>query len=256
MFSSWMHLGPSALAGFLASSVECVEALTVILAVGTISTASAAAVPLSAPRQPRVARLSVRQGAGTDFTADTADICRRLAVDFRNTLAEEIDSAFRRHHSLHDEAATFAAEQRRLGSASAGSGYDLLALTTAFQITMLEGAEVVFIVLGISVGGPELTKAAIISAIAALLVTSAIGVMVHRPLANVPENLLKFIVGILLTAFGAFWFGEGAGIAWPGQEASLVALTLGFFVVAIATIRLCRKTRHKDFDAVAPGIGR
>jgi uncharacterized membrane protein len=114
----------------------------------------------------------------------------------------------------------------------------------------------VFIVLGIGAGGPDLTEAASVGAITALLVTAAIGAVVHRPLANVPENLLKFIVGILLTAFGTFWFGEGTGIAWPGGEASLAGLTLGFFVVAVATIGQCRKAPHKAFDAAASEAGR
>jgi uncharacterized membrane protein len=114
---------------------------------------------------------------------------------------------------LHDEVAAFAAEQRRLGAGSAAPGRDIPALATTFQITMLEGTEVVFIVLGIGADGPGLMDAASVGAIVALLVTAAIGAIVHRPLVNVPENLLKFIVGIPLTAFGTFWFGEGAVIA-------------------------------------------
>jgi uncharacterized membrane protein len=257
MFSGWMQFGPSALASFLASLVECVEAMTIILAVGSTrgwrealcGTAAALAVLVAlvglfgeALEQIPLAMLQIFVGG--------------LLVIFGMRWLKKSILRFAGIIPLHDEAAAFAAEQRRLGSVSVAPGWDIPALATTFQITMLEGAEIVFIVLGIGAGGTRLTDAARVGAITALLVTALIGVIVHRPLANVPENLLKFIVGILLSAFGTFWFGEGAGIAWPGQEASLVALTLGFFVAAIATIRQCRKTRLRTSDTTAPEVGR
>ncbi len=79
--------------------------------------------------------------------------------------------------------------------------------------------------------------------------TVAIGIVVHRPLASVPENLLKFVVGVLLSAFGTFWFGEGAGLAWPGQEWSLGGLVLGYLLVAVAAVHLCRVTRRTGATA-------
>jgi Ca2+/H+ antiporter, TMEM165/GDT1 family len=202
MFSGWMQLGPSALAGFLASSVECVEALTIILAVGStrgwrealVGTAAALAVLAAIVgvfgetlEQIPLAMLQIFVGG--------------LLLIFGMRWLRKSILRFAGIIPLHDEDAAFAAEQRRLGSGSASPGWDVLALATTFQITMLEGAEVVFIVLGIGAGGPKLTEAASVGALLALLVTAIIGAVVHRPLANVPENLLKFIVGILLTAF-------------------------------------------------------
>jgi len=257
MFSGWMQLGPSALAGFLASSVECVEALTIILAVGSTRgwrdalCGTAAALALLAAivglfgkalEQIPLAMLQIYVGG--------------LLVIFGMRWLKKSVLRFTGTIPLHDEDAAFVAEQRRIGSASVSPGWDVPALAATFQITMLEGAEVVFIVLGIGAGGAELTEAATVGALAALLVTTMIGAVVHRPLARVPENLMKFIVGILLTAFGTFWFGEGAGIAWPGGEASLVGLMLGYLIIAIVTIRLSREARRNAFEIATPEAGR
>lgn len=244
MLSGWTQLGSSALAGFLASSVECVEALTIILAVGSTrgwrealgGTVSALVVLVAivglfgeALEQMPLAMLQLLVGG--------------LLVIFGLRWLKKSILRSAGVIPLHDEAAAYLAEKRRIGLADASSGWDVAAFAATFQITMLEGAEVVFIVLGIGAGGSGMTDAASIGAIAALVVTGTIGALVHRPLAKVPENLLKFIVGILLCAFGTFWFGEGAGIRWPGGDASLAGLTLGYLAVALVTIGICRGAR-------------
>jgi Ca2+/H+ antiporter, TMEM165/GDT1 family len=257
MIGAWTQLAPSALAGFLASSVECVEALTIILAVGSTRGWREALCGTAAALAVLVALVGIFGQALQQIPLAMLQlVVGGLLVIFGMRWLKKSILRFAGIIPLHDEAAAFAAEQRRLGSASLAPGWDIPALATTFQITMLEGAEVVFIVLGIGAGGPGLTHAASAGALAALLVTAAIGAILHRPLSHVPENLLKFIVGILLTSFGAFWFGEGAGIAWPGQEISLVGLVLGFLAVAIATIRLCRKAGHEAFDRAATEAGR
>ena len=124
--------------------------------------------------------------------------------------------------ALHDEEAAFAKE--RCGAARSRcslGGWDKLAFAAAFHITMLEGTEVVFIVIALGAGGRELMWTASLGAVAALLTISAMGVALHRPLARVPENTLKFVVGVLLSAFGTFWVGEGAGIVWPGDDLAI-----------------------------------
>jgi Ca2+/H+ antiporter, TMEM165/GDT1 family len=257
MFRGWMQLGPSALAGFLASSVECVEALTIILAVAAPEAGARRSLgprPRS-PCWPPSLACSARPWNRFRWRCCKYLSAGLLLIFGMRWLRKSI-LRFAGIIPLHDEDAAFAAEQRRLGSGSASPGWDVLALATTFQITMLEGAEVVFIVLGIGAGGPKLTEAASVGALLALLVTAIIGAVVHRPLANVPENLLKFIVGILLTAFGTFWFGEGAGISWPGEDVSLVGLTLCYFFVAVVTIRLCREGRRNAFDVATPETGR
>lgn len=250
MLNGWTQLGPSVLAGFLASSVECVEALTIILAIGSVrgwrealSGAVAALVVLIAIvglfgevlEQIPLAMLQIFVGG--------------LLVIFGMRWLKKSILRSAGVIPLHDEAAAYLAEKRRIGSVSASSGWDIPASAAAFQITMLEGAEVVFIVLGIGAGGPGMTEAASIGAVAALAVTATVGALVHRPLAKVPENLLKFIVGILLCAFGTFWFGEGAGIRWPGDDASLAGLTFGYLLVALVAIRICRGAHSSALGA-------
>jgi uncharacterized membrane protein len=80
-----------------------------------------------------------------------------------------------------------------------------------------------------------------IGALAALLVVIALGLVLHRPLARIPENSLKFVVGILLAAFGTFWVGEGLGIAWPGADWAIVGLAIGFLLAAALTVWLSRQ---------------
>ena len=105
---------------------------------------------------------------------------------------------------------------------------------------MLEGLEVVFIVIAVGAGRGLLLPAGF-GALAACLVILAVGAAIRKPLAKVPENTLKFGVGVMLSAFGVFWTGEGLGIAWPGQDLALAALIVLFLVVAVATASVLRR---------------
>jgi uncharacterized membrane protein len=127
-----------------------------------------------------------------------------------------------------------------------GGGWDRVAFGAAFQITMLEGTEVVFIVIAIGAGGVGLLVPASLGALAALLVVAVLGLVIHRPLARVPENTLKFVVGVLLSAFGSFWVGEGMGVEWPGADWSILGLIIGFLAIAWLSVPLCRsQTVHR-----------
>ena len=142
---------------------------------------------------------------------------------------------------LHDEAAAFAKTSAALrGTAPGGTAWDAVAVGTAFEITMLEGLEVVFIVVAMGAGGPQLLLPAAAGALAALVLVVAVGIAVHGPLSTVPENALKFGVGVLLSGFGTFWIGEGIGLDWPGADLSIVWLCLGFLAVALALVPVCR----------------
>src|SRR6202041_221590 len=121
----------------------------------------------------------------------------------------------------------------------------------SFQITMLEGIEVVFIVIAIGAGGAGLLMPASLGALAALLLVIVLGLTVHHPLSNVPENSLKFIVGVLLSAFGTFWVGEGLAIPWPGGDWAIPALIVGFLLTATLTMGLCRDRLHRSLPLVA-----
>ena len=104
---------------------------------------------------------------------------------------------------------------------------------------MLEGIEVAFIVIAIGAGRGLLGLASA-GALAACIVVAAIGAAVHRPLARVPENTLKFAVGIMLSAFGLFWTGESLGVAWPGGDAAILAFIALFLAVALGLVALLK----------------
>ncbi len=91
------------------------------------------------------------------------------------------------------------------------SGFDAIAFGAAFNICMLEGTEVVFIVIAVAAGGAGMIVPASLGALAALVMVGALGFALHAPMSKVPENTLKFIVGVILSGFGAFWVGEGIG---------------------------------------------
>jgi uncharacterized membrane protein len=153
---------------------------------------------------------------------------------------------------LHDETIAFARQAEAMRWKGKAAGWDSFGFATTFQVTMVEGAEVVFIVIAVSGGGGSsgggVTWPAA-GALAALLVVALLGLAVRRPLARVPENTLKFAVGVLLSGFGTFWVGEALGLRWPGADWSLLALVGGFLLVARLGITLCRRAGSRKLAA-------
>jgi uncharacterized membrane protein len=143
---------------------------------------------------------------------------------------------------LHDEDMAYAAETAQLRAQGRGreARLDWLAALASFKAVVLEGLEVVFIVIAVGAGRGLIIPASI-GAIAACLLVAAVGFVVHHPLARVPENTLKFAVGIMLSAFGVFWIGEGLGVAWPGEDIAIVAFAALFLLVALAAMALARR---------------
>jgi Ca2+/H+ antiporter, TMEM165/GDT1 family len=143
---------------------------------------------------------------------------------------------------LHDEAAIFTTEAAQLarGADAKGDAFDWIAALTAFKAVLLEGLEVVFIVIAVGAGRGLIWPASL-GALAACLTVLAIGLAVHKPLARVPENTLKFGVGVMLSAFGVFWTGEGLGIPWPGQDLALPVFASVFLGVALAAASVLRR---------------
>jgi uncharacterized membrane protein len=137
--------------------------------------------------------------------------------------------------ALHDEDAIFARESAGIGAECArrDKAQDWIAGLASFKAVLLEGLEVVFIVIAVGAGRGLLVPAGI-GALAACIVVLGIGVVVAKPLSRVPENSLKFAVGVMLSTFGVFWTGEGLGVAWPGDDLAL----LGIAVVFLATASL------------------
>jgi uncharacterized membrane protein len=240
MISNWTHLGPTILAAFFASMVEFVEALTVVLAVGVVRGWRGA---LSGAGAALLVLLAMVALLGPALQAIPLEWLQRvigaLLLMFGLRWLRKASLRAAGVIPLHDETKAYAEETQRLrGGGQIGGGIDRVGFVAAFQITMLEGVEVVFIIIAIGAGRPGLLAPACLGALAALAVVVLLGVLVHRPLAQIPENALKFVVGVLLSAFGAFWFGEGLRIAWPGDDIAILGLIAGFALIALLTTRL------------------
>ena len=143
--------------------------------------------------------------------------------------------------ALHDEAAAFAKETDQLARQTAERRADYLAGLAAFKAVLLEGVEVVFIVIAVGTAR-GLTLYAGLGALAAVIVVMALGAALHRPLTRIPENALKFAVGLMLTAFGVFWLGEGLGAAWPGADLALLYILAALGAVSAVAVSLARRT--------------
>ena len=236
------HAGATALAAFLASTVEFVEALTVVLAVGgvrgwrdTLFGAAAAAgvlALLTAVLGPALTFIPLRVlqvVVGALLILFGLRWLRKAILRSAGVLA------------LHDEDQAFKKNREAMLKLGArGAGFDAIAFGAAFQICMLEGTEVVFIVIAVSAGGVGLIVPASLGALAAFVLVAALGLVLHKPMSRVPENTLKFIVGVILSGFGAFWVGEGIGVAWPGNDLSILALVVGFGALGLLAVPLCR----------------
>ena len=234
-----IHVVPTVLASFLASLVEFVEALTVVLAVGSVrgwkpalsGTMSAlltlVVLILLLGRSLALIPLFVLQtGVGLLLLLFGLRWLRKALLRASGVIP------------LHDEDATFAKETASLLShAPAGGRWDRMAFATAYKIVMLEGLEVVFIVIALGSSAGLIVPAAV-GAATALACVTLLGFALHRPLSKIPENTLKFAVGILLSAFGTFWVGEGVGVAWPAQDWSLLGLVAIYLLTGIGLVVL------------------
>jgi uncharacterized membrane protein len=243
-----------ALSVFLACAVEAVEALTIVLAVGvtrswrsTLTGVGGALLSLAA----------LTAALGPALTALPLDVLRLvvggLLLIFGLQWLRKAVLRAGGAKSLHDEREAYAHELAAARSAGeVRPSFDAYAFTIAFKGVLLEGLEVVFIVLTFGANQHRIGLAAAAAGAAVLLVALA-GVAVHGPLARVPENTMKFAVGVMLTSFGTFWGAEGAGAHWPGGDAALLAIvpaTLVFALALVATLRR-RGTRPLRSEAVA-----
>lgn len=240
----WTHSAAAVSAAFLGSLVEFVEVLTIILAVGitrgwraawlgAIAGVVVLAVIVAAfgPALLAVPIAYLQGFVGALLLLFGMRWLRKAILRSAGLIA------------LHDEEAIYADETRVLSSARIATriGVDPLGFATAFKATLLEGIEVAFIVLAIGVAGGQLVPAGI-GALAAMALVTVVGVVAHRPLARVPENTLKFAVGLLISAFGIFWLGEGMGLAWPGEDLVLFPILGVLFGAALVGIRLARSS--------------
>jgi uncharacterized membrane protein len=229
---------------FLACAVEAVEALTIVLAAGTsrdwrsaiagviVGVALLAAVV--AVLGPAVAALPL-QGLRL--------VVGGLLLVFGLQWLRKAVLRGSGRKALHDEDAIYA---REVAAASAvavvrrGVVTDWYAFTLSFKGVVLEGLEVVFIALTFGANQHNVPLAALAASCAAVLV-AVIGIAVRAPLARVPENTMKFVVGVMLTSFGIFWGAEGAGARWPGGDAALLVVVPSVALFALLLVAALRR---------------
>ena len=228
---------------FLASAVEVVEALTIVLAVGSSRRWSSALTGVGAAL---VALAAIVAIAGPALVGIPIGVLRLLVGGLLLIFGLQwLRKAILRAagaKALHDELAIFAEEREAAALAPAADGFDSYAFAISFKAVLLEGLEVAFIVVTFGANRGEVPLAAGAAALAVALVVLA-GLAARAPLARVPENAMKFAVGILLSTFGVFWSAEGAGTSWPGGEAALVPLLLLILAASLAMVRDLRGRR-------------
>jgi uncharacterized membrane protein len=240
---SWSAAAPAIGAAFLASAVEVVEAFTIVLVVATL-------------RGWRPAIFGALAGLGllALLVLALGPLLGLIPIGLLQLVIGVLLLLFGMRWlrkailraagivPLHDESAVFATEMAHLRDEERRRAHRLAWIggLVAFKAVVLEGLEVVFVVIAIGAGGGLLWPASL-GAFAAFVAVLGIGLVLHRPLARVPENTLKFGVGVMLSAFGVFWTGEGLGLAWPGHDAAIPALAAIFLAAALAAVLLARR---------------
>jgi len=242
------------LAVFLACAVEAVEATTIVLAAGTARGWRSAAQGLGAALIVLAAIVAALGPALTvvPLTGLRVVVGTLLLIFGLQWLRKAILRASG-HKALHDENALYQRELAAAGAAATtgrGVVHDWYAFTLSFKGVLLEGLEVAFIAVTFGSNQRDIPMAAI-AAIAAVLVVAGVGLAVRAPLARVPENTMKFVVGVMLTGFGTFWAAEGAGGDWPGHDAALLVLVPAIAVFSLALVGLLRRGNRPWSPAAA-----
>jgi Ca2+/H+ antiporter, TMEM165/GDT1 family len=240
---TWTVVAPAISAAFLSSLVEAVEALTIVLAVGTVRgwrpaglgaliglVLLALIVLALGPLLDRVPLRPLQLAIGVLLLLFGMRWLRKAILRAAGVIP------------LHDETIAYAAEMAQLREQERDhkAQLDWFAALASFKAVVLEGLEVVFIVIAVGAGRGLIIPASI-GAIAACILVTGVGFVVHRPLARVPENTLKFTVGVMLSAFGVFWIGEGLGVPWPGEDIAIIAFAALFLLVALVAVVLTRR---------------
>ena len=241
------------LSSFLASAVETVEAFTIVLAVGITRGWKSTMLGVGAALG-MLAVLVALLGPG--LAVIPIDVLRlvvgALLLIFGLQWLRKAILRSSGYKAMHDEVAIFAREaaEARERPPTDPSAFDQYAFSLSFKGVFLEGLEVVFIVLTFGAIHGNIPLAAAGAAIAVALVV-IVGVAVRAPLSKVPENTLKFTVGVMLTSFGIFWGAEGAGIVWPGNDVSLVGIVVATAAASIAAASTMRRERERGLAAAA-----
>jgi uncharacterized membrane protein len=243
---------------FLACAVEAVEALTIVLAVGLTRgwraplygvgaalALLAAVVAALGPALKLIPLHAVQLVIGGLLLIFGLQWLRKAMLRASGIKAK------------HDEEAIYKKEVRKAASVARKAGtFDSYSFRIAFMGVLLEGLEVAFIVLTFGTTQGDIPLAAIAAGTAAVVVV-AVGVAVRVPLATVPENMLKYGVGLLLTTFGLFWGAEGAGAKWPASDASILILLAVLGVASLGVVQLLKRAvrapaTHTAGEGLAP----
>jgi uncharacterized membrane protein len=243
------------IAVFLACAVEAVEATTIVLAAGTardwrsagLGTGAALGVlaVIVAALGPAVSEIPLR---------GLRVVVGALLLVFGLQWIRKAILRASGHKAIHDEEKLYAehlAEAQAQSARRSGIVPDWYGFTLSFKGVLLEGLEVVFIVLTFGSNDHNIGLATIAAA-AAVVIIAAAGFAVKAPLARVPENTMKFVVGIMLTSFGVFWGAEGAGAHWPGSDAALLVIIPVIALYSLGLVELLRRARGPGAASARP----
>lgn len=244
------------LASFLGTGVEFVEALTIILAVGTVR---GWRTSLSGAFTAIAILIVLVAGIGESLVQVIHLFWVQLIVGLFMLLfgIRWLRKAILRYSglkALHDEAESYQEEVERQRSAGqTNKGIDSFGFMTTLSITFLEGLEAIFIVLTLGSSSKTnqsmLMQYTIVGALAAVLAVLAAGLILRKPLASVPENTMKFIVGVMLTSFGAFWVGEAVGVEWPQSDMSIIYISITLLLFSWLTVKRCKSRLSQHSSA-------
>ena len=233
---------------FLACAVEAVEATTIVLAAGTARNWRSALVGACSALILLGAIIAVFGPAISQLPFDALRLfVGALLLVFGLQWVRKAILRSSGYKSLHDEDAIFNEELQAAKQAKGGSKFgvtDWYAFTLSFKGVLLEGLEVAFIVLTFGTIQGQIILASF-AALAAVIIVMLAGFALRKPLAQVPENSMKFVVGIMLTSFGIFWGAEGAGAVWPGKDLSLLGIIIFMLIISNILIKVLKVQRSK-----------
>jgi uncharacterized membrane protein len=234
------------IAVFLACVVEAVEATTIVLAAGTARDWRSAGSGTVAALAVLAVIVAVLGPAVSDIPLTGLRIVvGALLLVFGLQWIRKAILRASGYKAMHDEEKLYAEHLAEATGKQARRSFlapDWYGFTLAFKGVLLEGLEVVFIVLTFGANAKNVGLATIAAGCAVVLVAAA-GFAVRAPLARVPENTMKFVVGIMLTSFGLFWGGEGAGAHWPGSDAALLVIIPAIALFSAGLTALLRRAR-------------
>jgi uncharacterized membrane protein len=241
------------LASFLASAVEMVEALTIVMAAGVTRGWRSSLVGVGAALVVLAAICAVLGPALTAIPIAALQlVVGALLLIFGLQWLRKAILRAGGCKALHDEAAIFEREKvaARSGGTIVRARLDWYAVKLCFMGVLLEGLEVAFIVVTFGAAARQVGLAAL-GAAAALLIVVGAALVVHQPLSRVPENTLKFAVGLLLSSFGTFWAAEGVGVAWPGHDVAILGLLAMYVLVSYGLVQALQRRRRMTLRSAA-----